>query len=59
MMKAIHEVTAATGEGAAGAGLIAEKTVIVTDKANNVLENANMTKASSVKLVEAVSSFKI
>lgn len=59
MTKAINEVTIATNEGAAGTGLIAEKSVNVTNKATTVLEVAEKTKSSSAKLVAAISNYKL
>lgn len=59
VMKAINEITAATNEEAEGTAHIAEKTSIITEKAGNVSQYAKKTKASSDKLVEAVSRFKV
>lgn len=59
MSKAINEVTIATNEAAAGTGLIAEKSVNVTGKANTVMEFADNTKTSSAKLVAAITNYKL
>jgi methyl-accepting chemotaxis protein len=59
MTKAINEVTVATNEGAVGTGLIAEKSVNVSNKANAVLDVADKTKISSARLVAAVSNYKL
>lgn len=59
MLKAINEVSSATNEEASGTGHIAEKTVVITTKANNVLECSKKTKASSDNLVKSISKFKV
>lgn len=59
MIKAINGITAASSEGAAGANNIAERTVNVNRKANEVIEQAKKSKASSYNLLKIVEKFKV
>lgn len=59
IIKAINEISAATNEEAEGAAHIAEKTSIVNEKADSVMQYSKKTKASSERLVDVVSRFKI
>ncbi len=59
MLKAINEITVATGEGAEGASQIAQKDTVVNKKAFDVLQYTKKTAQSSDKLVESISKFKV
>lgn len=59
MTKTINEISIATNEGASGTSHIAERSVTVSNEANEVLVYANKTKGSTERLVKSVSIFKI
>lgn len=59
MTKTINEIAIATNEGASGTSHIAERSVSVNSEANEVLVYANKTKDNTVRLVNAVSTFKV
>ena len=59
MIKAIGQITSATNEGAAGTQNIAEKATIIVEKAADVMRQKDIAEASSNKLVELVSAFKV
>lgn len=59
MVKAINEISLATNEGAAGTADIARKTSVVVEKAGKAVAQVNSIKASSDKLAEMVSAFRI
>lgn len=59
LMKAIQEVTVATGEGASGAANIAEMAVNVTERADNVLSLARNAENSVDVLRKCVAQFTV
>ncbi|MDF2672577.1 MAG: methyl-accepting chemotaxis protein [Clostridiales bacterium] len=59
MLTAINEITSATNEGAVGTNSIAEKTGVVTKKADDVMGQTSISKESSDKLRQMVEKFKI
>lgn len=59
IIKTINEITSATSEGAEGTNNIAEKTAVVTKKANDVINQTNISKESSIKLRQLVEKFKV
>lgn len=59
MLRAIGEITAATNEGAEGTTNIATKAVSVASLAEEVIGRADTARASSERLIEMVSKFKV
>lgn len=59
MAKVIGEITATTNDGADGTNDIAEKVVVVTEKASEVMAQAKNIEHSSQILMDLVSRFKI
>ena len=59
MMRAINEITIASSEGAEGTAQIAERTMVVTQKAKEVLDCTRMTKECVTKLVANASKIKV
>ncbi|MHB1392522.1 MAG: hypothetical protein ACYCYE_05490 [Clostridia bacterium] len=59
MIKAINEISASNNESAEGTQNIAQKTVIVVERSNDVLVEINKTKDSANNLKAVVSRFKV
>lgn len=59
MTKVIDEIAIAANEGAEGTTNIAEKSIIVVGKADEVMKQADVTKESSDHLVDLVSKFTV
>ena len=59
MIQAINEITCANNEAATGTSNIAEKSLIVVDKANTVVGLSNNTEQSSEKLIEMTKKFRV
>lgn len=59
LIQAINEISLSNNEAAGGAQNIAQRTVEVADKSSNVVQITNVVKASSEKLSELVSRFKV
>lgn len=56
---AMNEIATATSEGANSTTVIAQKTTDVAGRANEIVKQADVSKASSLKLKEMVAQFKI
>lgn len=59
MVQAIAQITASSNEEAVGASNIAEKTEVIFDMAENVVNLASKSNEKSEKLIELVQQFKI
>lgn len=59
IVKAINEVTEETNEGATGAQNIAEKSIEVLGKSDEVIKQTGETKESTHKLISLVNKFKV
>jgi methyl-accepting chemotaxis protein len=59
MVTAINEIAAATNEGAEGSQTMARKALIIVDKVNSVVKQAEEGKLSSERLLTVVNKFKI
>ena len=59
MVGTINEVTMATNEGASGTTNIAQKTTMLVNKSDEVVKHSNSAKASSGKLYQMISTFKV
>jgi methyl-accepting chemotaxis protein len=59
VLKAIEEVTLAASEGANGSTNIAERSVSITNKANEVVTYSKLTRQSSQDLINKVNQFKV
>ncbi|MCY6483104.1 methyl-accepting chemotaxis protein [Clostridium aestuarii] len=58
-MKAINEIAEATSEGVNNTTNIAEKSIVVAEKADDVIHETDISKENIDKLLEVVSKFKI
>ncbi|WP_165865928.1 methyl-accepting chemotaxis protein [Lucifera butyrica] len=59
MVTAINEVATATNEGAEGTQTIAQKALIIVDKVNSVVKQAEEGKSSAERLLAVVNKFKV
>lgn len=59
MIKAINEISAASGEGAQGTSDIAGKSSIIVEKSDEVMKQASLSNKSAETLVEIVSQFRV
>ena len=58
IMKAIEEVTSAANDGSVGASTISERLMLVTEKSEGLLAQANISNQYSENLINMVSKFK-
>jgi methyl-accepting chemotaxis protein len=59
MIKAINEITNANNEAAGGTQNFAQKTSVVSQKANEIVKQGTTVKESSEKLMQMVQMFKV
>ncbi|HYF82105.1 MAG TPA: methyl-accepting chemotaxis protein [Clostridia bacterium] len=59
MVTAINEITASNSEAAEGTQSIAQKTIVIVERSNEVLAQGSNTKDSAKNLMEAMSKFKV
>ncbi len=59
VVKAINEIAYASNDAALGTSRIAEKIIIISKKSHNVVEETKEVKASTNKLAEMCSKFKV
>ncbi len=59
VMKAVEEITGAANEGAEGTTNITQKTMLITEKSNELLAQADKSKKYSENLIGLVSKFRV
>ena len=59
MVQALGEITSTTGDGANSTSVIASKSAQVVYKTADVVKEVNISKSSTIKLIEHVNKFKV